>query len=176
MQNDTYYGAPSDSGVKMIRERLRDRYDPEDFVTVINIDTSPVTYQFAAPQDIETYSEYPGHKDTVQKRPPQRITLQPGDTKLVPAYEADMMIEVLIKQLAMHTLQDKLDAGTITKNPMGNTADWTDPLFQESMIKQIFVGKRDILNDYNSRPVATEVAKDLDFNEPKPIGRPRKEV
>lgn len=178
MQNDTYYGAPTNSQIKMIRERLREKYDPEDFVTVINVDTRPVTYQVASPNDIETYSSGPADKNTVMKRPPQRYTLQPGDTKLVPAYEADMMIETLIKQIAMNRLETRLENGEINRNPSGNTADWTDPFFQETLINQIFVGKKDILGDYNmqaAQPTAA-VEKDLDINEPRPVGRPRKEV
>lgn len=170
---DDYYGAPSGVGVKLIRERLRDLYDPEDFVTVINVDTQPVTYQFAAPQDVETYSDYPGHKNTIQKRPPQRITLQPGDTKLVPAYEADQMIEATVKQIAVRRVQDKVDSGELDKNKA--TADWTDPYFQTKLIGEIFVGKKDILNAYNTAP-AVEVAKDLDLNDTAPTTGPGKKV
>lgn len=172
MEEASYYGAPNDSSVKMIRERLRDLYDPEDFVTVINVDTKPITYQFAAPQDLETFSDYPGHKNTIQKRPPQRITLQPGDTKLVPAYEADQMIEATVKQIAVSRVQAKIDSGELDKRV--GVADWTNPYFQTEMIKQIFVGKKDILNEYNQPTV--NVAKDLELNEPAPTPRPRKEV
>jgi hypothetical protein len=165
-----YYGAPGDASVKMIRERLRELYDPEDFVTVINVDTKPVTYQFARPSDTETFSDFPGHKNTIQKGVPQRITLQPGDTKLVPAYEADLMIEAVIKQVAVSRIQDRVDSGELDKRQA--TADWTDPFFQNSMIKQIFVGKKDILNDYNQPKV--DVSKDLELNDTAP--RSRKEV
>lgn len=171
MEEASYYGAPQDSSVKMIRERLRDLYDPEDFVTVINVDTQPVTYQFAAPQDTETFSDYPGHKNTIQKRPPQRITLQPGDTKLVPAYEADQMIEATVKQIAVSRVQAKIDSGELDKRV--GVADWTNPYFQTELIKQIFIGKKDILNDYNTKPA--DVAKDLDLNDTtEPAPRPRK--
>ena len=171
MKEESYYGAPSDSSVKMIRERLRELYDPEDFVTVINIDTQPVTYQFAAPQDTETFSDYPGHKNTIQKRPPQRITLQPGDTKLVPAYEADQMIEATVKQIAINRIQAKIDSGELDKRV--GVADWTDPYFQNETIKNIFLGKKDILNDYNVKPV--DVSKDLELDVIPPTPRPRKE-
>lgn len=172
MQQDTYYGAPSNTEVKMIRERLRDMYDPEDFVTVINIDTKPVRYQFASPSDFETYSDYPGHKNTIQKRTPQVITLQPGETKLCPAYEADMMIEATVKQIALRKVEDKVAAGELDRQRA--TADWTDPYLQTSLIKQIFVGKKDILNMYNQQSQPS-VEGDLELEKPKP-GRPRKEV
>lgn len=172
MDNNSYYGAPGSASVKMIRERLRELYDPEDFVTVINIDTKPVTYQFARPSDLETYSDFPGHKNTIQKGYPQRVTLQPGDTKLVPAYEADLMIEAVIKQVAVSRIQDRVDSGELDKRVA--TADWTDPNFQNAMIKEIFVGKKDILNEYN-KPVV-DVSKDLELNDPTTAPRSRKEV
>lgn len=171
MQTDTYYGAPTDANVKPIRERLRERYDPEDFVTIINVDTQPVKYQFASPSDVETYSDYPGHKNTIQKRVPQVVILQPGDTKLCPAYEADQMIEATIKQIAVRRVQDKVDAGSL--DAQRATADWTDPYFQTKLIDQIFVGKKDILNAYNQE-MKPSVEKDLELETPK-VGRPRKE-
>lgn len=172
MQNNTYYGAPTNAQVKPIRERLRELYEPEDFVTVINVDTQPVKYQFASPSDLETYSDYPGHKNTIQKRVPQVVILQPGDTKLCPAYEADQMIEATIKQIALRRVQDRVDSGDLDKQRA--TADWTDPYFQTSLIGQIFVGKKDILNMYNQE-IKKDVSKDLELDE-KPVGRPRKEV
>lgn len=175
METETYYGAPTNAEVKPIRERLRDLYEPEDFVTVINVDTQPVKYQFASPADLETYSDYPGHKNTIQKKVPQVVVLKPGETKLCPAYEADQMIEALIKQIALRRVEDKVASGELDRQRA--TADWTDPYFQTSLIKQIFVGKKDILNMYNQELNASQnsVAKDLDLDTPKP-GRPRKEV
>jgi hypothetical protein len=174
MQNEDYYGAPTNTSVKPLRERLRELYEPEEFVTVINVDTKPVKYQFMAPQDTETYSDYPGHKNTIMKRPPQVVTLQPGETKLCPAYEADLMIEATVKQIALRRVEDKVASGELDRQKA--TADWTDPYFQVEMIKQIFVGKKDILNAYNNPTPVAEVEKDLDFNEQAKVGRPRKEV
>lgn len=174
MENNDYYGAPSNANVKPIRERLRGLYDPEDFVTVINIDTKPVKYQFAAPQDQETYSDHPGHKNTVMKRPPQVVTLGPGETKLCPAYEADHMIETLIKQIAISRVEEKVASGELDRQRA--TADWTDPYLQTSLIEQIFLGKKDILNMYNESVPVEEVSKELEVaHEPAKVGRPRKE-
>ncbi len=171
MTEATYYGAPVDATVKTIGERLRDLYDPEDFVTVINVDTKPIKYQFTSPSDIETFSNHPGHKNTIQKRPPQVVTLQPGDTKLCPAYEADHMLETLVKQIAMNRLNSKVESGELTDRSA--SFDWTDPYFQQNILKEAFVGKKDILNAYNA-PV--DVSKDLELDESPKVGRPRKEV
>lgn len=174
---DEYYGAPSDSTIQTLGQRLREAYDPQDFVTVINIDTQPITYQFTAPNDIETYSDYPGHKDTIQKAPPQRITLQPGETKLCPAYEADLMIENLIKQITTKSTRTAIDEGSAVA---WQSANWTDPNVQKRLIGEIFLGKKDIIGEYNTavETVDKDIEKDLALDVPAkhPGGRPRKTV
>lgn len=146
-QSNDYYGAPADSDIKTLGERLRDAYEPSDFVTVMNVDTQPVKYQFARPDDIETYSEYAGHKETTQKRVPTVVTLQPGQTKLCPAYEADLMIETLIKQITAKRTQVEIEDGTAVK---WQSANWSDPKTQKDLIAQIFIGKEDIVKSYNA--------------------------
>lgn len=159
MDNQPYYGAPGDSNTKTLGERLRDYYDPQEFVTVQNIDTSPITYQFASPSDIETFSDYPGHKDTIQKAVPQVVTLKPGETKLCPAYEADLMIENLIKQITTNLTQKDIEED---KAVAWQSANWTDPATQERLIKQIFVGKKDVVGSYNKTLKTSEIEKDLE--------------
>lgn len=168
---DEYYGAPTDTSIQTLGQRLREYYDPQDFVSVINIDTAPITYQFTTPNDIETFSDYPGHKETIQKAPPQRVTLQPGETKLCPAYEADLMIENLIKQMTNRSVANDIKSG---KSAGWQSANWTDPVLQEKFIKSIFLGKKDIVGAYNSAPekIEAKVDKDLDLDEPtKPARR-----
>jgi hypothetical protein len=155
---DDYYGAPSSvDSSKTLGQRLREFYDPEDFVTVQNVDTEEITYQFANPTDIETFSDYPGHKDTIQKATPQRITLQPGETKLCPAYEADLMIENLIKQITMRSAEKEAK----DENVRYKSSNWTDPTTQDRFIREIFVGKKDVVGSYN-KELKSEVAKDLE--------------
>jgi hypothetical protein len=171
MANDDYYGAPTDSGIQTLGQRLREYYDPEDFVTVINIDITPITYQFAHPTDTETFSDYPGHKDTVQKRVPQRVTLNPGETKLCPAYEADLMIENLIKQMATKSTAREINDG---KAVAWQSTNWTDPTLQNKLIKQIFLGKKDVVGQYNSNldKPKSDIEEDLDVSNKS--GRPAK--
>ncbi len=159
-----YYGAPGDSDTKTLGERLRDFYDPEDFVTVQNVDTKPVIYQFVSPTDTETFSDYPGHKDTIQKKPPVRRTLQPGETRLCPAHEADMIIEVLIKQITSDKVRQEIDDGTAVK---WQSANWTNPATQKALIKEIFLGKQDVFAKYNKDQAAkkmTAIEKDLEIH------------
>lgn len=162
MDDGQYYGAPGDNDTKTLGERLRDYYDPEDFVTVQNIDIRPVTYQFIGPTDIETFSDYPGHKDTVMKKPPVRRTINPGETRLCPAYEADMLIEVLIKQMTNSKTHQEIEDGTAVN---WQSSNWTDPALQKALIKQIFLGKQDVFAQYNKDHATKKSAeKDLDIH------------
>jgi len=166
-EEQVYYGQDADAGRQVtLRERLRQKYEPEDFVTVINADTQPITYQFASPADQETYSDYPGHKNTIMRKPPRRLTIQPGVTKLCPAYEADQFIEAGIKQIAMRRVNTQVKDGKL--DVQRATADWTDPIFQEEMIAKFFMGKKDILSQYNENinTVPASVEEDLNINEP----------
>ena len=161
---DTYYGAPegADSS-KTLGERLRDLYSAEDFVTVFNVDTEPVVYQYANPADIETFSDYPGHKDTVQKRPPQVNRLSPGEKKLCPAYEADILIQVLIKQIAQKNTQSRIDTGEFKP---GQATNWNDPVLIKDLLKQIYLGKQDIIGSYNEsmQKPKNKAAEDLQLD------------
>lgn len=179
--NADYYGKPTNTNIQTLGQRLREYYSPEDFVTVQNVDTLPITYQFTSPTDRETFSDYPGHKETIMKRPPQRVTLQPGETKLCPAYEADLMIENLIKQMTSKSTANKIATGDAVA---WQSTNWSDPIVQEKLIGQIFLGKKDILGEYNSdldKP-NTDVEKDLldEPTEPTPEparrGRPPKAI
>lgn len=169
MDTEPYYGAPQDSNIQTLGQRLREYYAPEDFVTVINIDTAPLKYQFATPTDVETFSNYPGHKDTILKQPPQVVILQPGETKLCPAYEADLMIENLIKQITSRVAHNQAAADGVRFR----SANWTDPDAQEHFIKQIFLGKKDLVHSFNESN-KSDVEKDLDTSGKS--GRPKTTV
>lgn len=171
-----YYGAPEDQSTsKTLGERLRDKYEPEDFVEVMNIDTQPLKYQFTSPSDLETFSDYPGHKDTIQKHPPQVVVLQPGERKLVPAYEADRMLTVLIKQIAVRNTANQIGSGSVVR---WQTTNWNDPKLQEEILRQALLGKEDVLGMYNRPNRQADITKDLGLDDEPPAsarrGRPPK--
>lgn len=175
--NQSYYGDGSgNQDNKTIIDRLRDRYDPDEFVVVKNIDNDPVVYQFVKPSAVETYSPNPGEKMTVQHEPPRRLTIQPGESKLCPAYEADKIAECTIKQIINKKTHLKIKQGEFGAT---QASDWSDPKTVEDMLDEIIVGKEDIVNSYNlTKPTVKEdVNKDLGLDdEPKQRpGRPRKE-
>jgi len=171
MEEQSYYGAPASQESSIsIWDRLRKLYEPEDFVSVINIDTQPLVYQFASPSDVETLSSGPGQKDTVQHKIPRVIRLEPGQIKLCPAYEADKMIETLVKQICNRNVNDKIERGEISRQ---STSDWNNPEVQSSLIRKIFLGKQDIYS--MQAPKTVSVEEDLGNEAPRRPGRPRRE-
>lgn len=148
---ERYYGQEYAEGTteqpKSVYDRLRDYYDDGDFVSVMNVDTAPIRYQFATPLGYETFSAYPGHKDTRQPNPPQVVTLQPGQMKLCPAYEADLMIVNLIKQMASKVTAKKIADGQYKE---WQSTNWSDPTLQKALIERIFKGKQNLVGEANA--------------------------
>src|SRR6185503_1354874 len=127
VEEESYYGQEyaedSIQQPKTLGERLREYYGPGDFVTVMNIDTQPIRYQWATEVGYETYSDYPGHKNTVQPNKPKVVTLQPGQMKLCSATEADLMITNLVKQMATRVTERKIKEGIYLPTQSTNWQD-----------------------------------------------------
>lgn len=173
--DEQYYGAPSSSDVKPLRERLREYYGETDFVTVINIDTKPLKYQFMPPDGQQFVQSGAWNGETYNIKPPQVVILQPGGTKLCPAYEADLMIENLIKQVVAGGVENKIRLGQLRPDAI---ADWTDPVTQKNLINKIFLGKQDLIGQFNQTvndAKQPEVKESNDSTgQPARIGRPPK--
>lgn len=168
-----YYGAEGSTDTRHLRERLRDFYDEGDFVNIINTDTKSLKYQFMNPVNMEDASTAAG-KYVIMHKPPTVVILQPGQTKLCPAFEADLMLEALIKQITSTKTLDRVAEGTIG-DAVAST-DWSSFEVQNAIVKQAFLGKEDILGRNNDEPI--DITKDLDIEpdrEPAKVGRPRKE-
>lgn len=173
----SYYGAPVDSDSKSFGERLRDYYSDSDFVRIQNIDTKSVSYQFQTVENEVFTQPAPHLGETYHKNPPQVVTLQPGQTKLCPAAEADAFMTTLIKQITSRKTHDDIEKGIVAP---WQSSNWSDPATQKRIIEQALVGKEDLIGQYNaSLNKPSEVAKDLEFddtsviNEPVRRGRPK---
>lgn len=165
---EDYYGAPTSSETKPLRERLRDYYQESDFVTVKNTDTQPLTYQFMSPDSQQFIQNAPYHGETHNTKNPQRVRMQSGDTKLCPAYEADLMLENLIKQVSHSRTVKKIKDGQLTEQTA--STNWTDPDTQVAIIKEAFLGKQDLVKQFNE---SSEKDRD-EAKEPARVGRPAK--
>jgi hypothetical protein len=154
--NDEYYGqATTADEVKTVQERCREYYKMGKFVVVMNIDTHPFMYQVQRVEN-QMVSDDGVSQTIVNMKNPERITLQPGQTRLVPAYEADLMVKALIDKIVYSNRHiDELKGNTPKESVM-------DPSTQHKYIKQIYQGTRDFLEDYNTSINKQSVLDDLD--------------
>lgn len=164
---------------KTMYERCREYYAPEEFVVVMNIDIIPFTYVIQRPENVTIHQPSQVTKELYYTKDPDVITLQPGQTRMVPAYEADAVIKQLVDNIVMRNRAKIIDE--TGKNPQESTKD---PTTQHKYIKQIYQGKRDFMNEYNQQVNApaeldNQIEKEL-TNDLDPItrgpGRPKKQI
>lgn len=154
--NEDYYGQTvSSNELKTVQERCREFYNIGDFVVIMNIDTLPFVYQVQRAEN-QSFDDDGVHRSIVNVKNPERITLQPGETRLVPAYEADLMIKALIDKL-VYSNRSKIIAAEGTPNE-----SVSDPETQRRYIKQIYQGKRDFMQEYNDSIKKPDVSGDLE--------------
>lgn len=174
MAEINYADSTVQSGNKPLYEALRDFYDDTAFVTVMNIDTEPLKYQFSNPQDELFVSNAPYHGEIHRKNPPTVVTLAPGERRLCPAFEADAMIVTLIKKLTTKRTAIEIAEGKVRPDQATN---WSDPATQAALLKEIIVSTEDLVNKYNqslNQPdEVSDVEKDLEL-EPAPQPRTRR--
>jgi hypothetical protein len=94
------------------------------------------------------------------------VVLQPNQTKVCPAFEADLMIENCVKQVINTRQAEKIKKGLAKPDSI---ADWTEPNMQRALIEQIFLGKQDLINQYNQN---LEKPKEVEPSEAPRRGRP----
>lgn len=165
---------------KTMAERCREYYDPADFVVIMNIDTEEFQYVIQRPENQVTHQPSPVTKETYFTKDPEVITLQSGQTRVVPAYEADHVIKTLTDKIIY---REKRRLETETGKVSHGSA--MDPATQHRFIKQIFRGKRDFLSEFNQQLNVTQTVDDeiekelsgaLDENTQRSPGRPKKQV
>lgn len=131
--------------VKTVHERCREYYLPQDFVVVMNIDTEPFTYTIQRPENVTIHQPSPVEKELYYLHDPDTITLTPGQTRLVPAYEADHVIKQLIDKIVLRNRGRLIAEGQTPKESA------MDPPTQHKYIRQIYQGKRDFISAYNDQ-------------------------
>ena len=149
-----------DGSMKTMHERCREYYAPEEFVVVMNIDTEPFTYMQQRPENVQINNPSAMTKELYYLKDPDVITLTPGQTRMVPAYEADNFIKQLTDKMVLRNRQKVIEGGN---NPSESAMD---PQTQHKYIQAIFQGKKDFMNEYNqqvSMPVqqANQIEREL---------------
>lgn len=166
---------------KTMAERCREYYDPAEFVVIMNCDIEPFTYIIQRPENVTIHQPSNVTKELYYSKEPDVVTLQPGQTRMVPAYEADHVIKQLTDKIVFRGRQDvdKETGKTSTGSAM-------DPSTQHRYIKLIYQGKKDFMDEYNrqiSQPniLDDELTKELDDDitdttAPRGPGRPKRQV
>lgn len=144
-----YYGAPTTTNEEMtVQERCREFYKIGAFVVVMNIDTMPFVYQVQRAEN-QSVNDEGVHQNISNIKPPERITMQPGDTRLVPAYEADLMIKALIDKLVYTHREKHIALHKNDEQPDPPKESVRDPFTQRKYIELIYQGQRDFMEEFN---------------------------
>lgn len=131
------YGTNPLNNALSFRERLMERFQPHEYVRVINIDNAPITWQYL-----------PSHSEHVTfTADPMKIThredvevymLNPGESEVLLGENAYLMIENLYKQMAAKKAIEK--APKISEGQSRNF-NFSDAQKQEEYIDRILLGK-----------------------------------
>lgn len=143
---------------KSFRERLMEKFQPHEFVRVINIDTEPFRFQ-VMPTTKETVQQIDSATQRIWRNPADIFEIPAGESAIIEGWKAYLMIENLYKKM-------------IQKRPEGIKL-LTNVALQEKYTNDIFLGVED---PFAPRiEVKPDVEKDLGLDaEPARRGRPPK--
>lgn len=140
--------------IKTMAERCREYYNPEDFVVIMNPDIEPFTYVIQRPENVNITQPSAMTKELYYLKDPDLVMLNPGQTRMVPAYEADHVIKQLVDKMVFRNREKIATETGQTPNESTN-----DPATQHKYVKQIYQGKKDFMEEFNRQTVT---AKKLD--------------
>jgi hypothetical protein len=154
---DNFYDQ-SNANDKTLFERCYEFYKPEDFVVVMNVDDRPISYLIQRPENVLINQPSAVTKELYYLKDPETITLQPQQTRLCPAYEANHMIKASIDQIVLRkrgvAIKEAQRKGMDDENVqdlLGAMEAVSDPQTQYKYIRLIFQGKRDFVSAYNDQ-------------------------
>lgn len=131
------YGTSENTNQKLFQERLMDRFQPQEYVKVINVDDESFFWQYLPAHEEEyEYTQDGMHRHT-RRGAPEVWTLDPGQSETIVGANAYIMIEALYKKLV-----SKKAVATIEVKPgMARAFNYADGTQQDYWIDKILVGK-----------------------------------
>lgn len=159
------YGVSSADNQKLFQERLMDRFQPQEYVKVINVDDEPFRWQYLPAHNEEyEYTSDGMHRHT-RREAPEVWELEPGESETILGANAYLMIEALYKKLVSKKAITKIQV----KPGMARAFNYADGTQQDHWINQIFIGKEvptfTALNDSKGSDATSEPIK-------RSVGRP----
>lgn len=137
--NDNKYTANNVNVKKLFRERLMDRFRPNDFVRVINPDNEAFVWSYlpTAKEDLQMSSD--GMHRYAMRDDAEWYQLDPGESEVIVGENAYVMIEALFKKMVAKKLYDT--QGEYKQGMPARNFNFSDALAQEQLIDKIYLGK-----------------------------------
>lgn len=153
---------------KIFKVRLRERYKANEYVRVINIDDTPVYWNYFPMDGEETYFTDDGAMRVVEGRQhfdekrerllpgnDQAWMIEPGESEVLLGDNADHFIEMLYKTL----VAKKTIAKTHIEKGQARKFNWNDGNLMDEYIDKIFLGiVKPEFEDLSHEPIKTSKA------------------
>ncbi len=135
------YGTQKPGLPKRLGERLRELWEPHEYVRIMNIDDETFYWQVLAPQD-ETFDIDKGPTKITYRRPPRQYSIKPGESMPLEGWNAYICVESMYKKILAKKSgvkgQQKLDSNN---KPTEKIINWEDPNGWDIYLPQIYIGK-----------------------------------
>lgn len=130
------YGVKQNDNTKTFQERLMERFQPTEFVTVMNVDTEVFTWQYM-PASSEEFSFTEDPMKITHRGQPELWEIQPGERETIVGANAYVMMDGLYKKMVA---KKRLSESPETPGQAINF-NYSDSGQQEKWIDKILIGK-----------------------------------
>lgn len=124
---------------KLFRQRLMDRFKPQEFVRVINPDDETFTWSYMPQSKEDLQMSNDGMHRYAIREEAEWYQLQPGESEVLVGENAYVMIEGLYKKMVAKKLYDT--QGEYKQGMPARNFNFSDALAQEQFIDKIYLGK-----------------------------------
>lgn len=135
------YGTQAAALPKRLGEKLRELWEPHEYVRIMNIDDETFYWQVLSPQD-ERYDIDRGPTKITYRNPPKQYSLKPGESMPLEGWNAYVAVEQLLKKVTAKNMNVK---GQQQKDsdgrPMERIINWEDPHTWDVYLPRIFMGR-----------------------------------
>lgn len=160
------YGVGNVENTIPFQERLMRLFQPQEFVTIKNIDDEPVYWQYLPAHAEDKQFTPDGMQQITTRSTPEMWVINPGDTEVLVGASAYMALDVMYKNCtAKRTLKRSGVTASFDKDNshIPKNFNFADGGAQEIFIKQAYLGKA--TPTFGAQPTAevdaAEVAKRL---------------
>lgn len=143
------YGTQKLGLPKRLGERLREMWDPHDYVRIMNIDDETFYWQSLNPTD-ERHEIDRGPTQITYRRSPRQYSIKPGNSMPLEGWNAYIAVEQLYKKV----LARKENAKRGGRKEI--SYNWQDPAGWDVFLPRIFMGKE--VPTFGGQPIAHPVA------------------